>query len=493
MVMLCIWPFLSFLNNNQDDVLIYGGQIAVYALVFVVSACTGVALLTSVFGLKNAEKYAHVLGVSSVCLFLYLPLSSFLAGLGVSLGSARIAVWLCLTATLLGLIWKLSSRREVAKVLLVVSLSIVLIPAIGLGYFSMAGFAQRDRFDNIIEAQPKLGQLPNVYWFVFDAYPRADVLRDYFLYDNQKFTKQLLERDFFVSEKARSNYVSTKFSISTTASMEYYLSTETSLHPTMWTARLQGFSPVVEKFKSLGYYYTHAESGGNNLKTWCGGREDKCIKAKTVGSFGINEAEVGLLTLTPLYPIIRRIFPRLISFDFTSAAEVVEQLDFRSPVPQFVFAHILSPHPPKRFDDKCNRVSPENFELYGKDYSSVVRSYLNDLKCLNPLIITLVDEIVTSDKSDPYIIIQSDHGFRGKGLKSKVDDPDVRREFIAFANFNAMRVPNSCDWAGDQHFSPVNTFRIVLSCIEGKELGMLPNRYFVKLGDRLKEIYFDDF
>ena len=493
MAMLCAWPFLSFLNNNQEDVLIYGGVIIIYALAFVAVVGASVALSTVIFGRKYCVSFAHIGGVASVCLFLYLPLSSFIASFGVSLGWVRIALWLGLTLAILIGIWKLSIWRQTGLVLAVMSFSMVLMPALGLAYFAMTGIVKHDRIGITARDQSIASNSSNVYWFIFDAYPRTDVLRDYFGYDNDEFVKALFAREFLVSEKSTSNYVSTKFSLSTAASMEYYLPTEISLHPAMWTARLQGFSPVVEKFKSLGYRYTHVESGGNNLKTRCGGAEDRCIKAKTLGTFGINEAEVGLLGLTPLYPIIRRIFPQLISFDFTSVEEVIEQLDFASPIPQFVFAHILSPHPPKRFDEKCNPMAPEKFELYGRDYSGVIRSYLNDLRCLNPLILNLVDEIVTSDRSGPYIIIQSDHGFRGKRLKSHVQKPSVGPEFVGFANFSAMRVPETCEWGGDQHLSPVNTFRVVLSCIEGTELAMLPNRHFVSKGGKLKEVYFEDF
>jgi len=493
MALFCIWPFLSFLNNNQDDLLIYGDLIIVYALIFTCASFFVMLLLTFILGKRHFICVAHVMGISSVCLFLYLPTSTALAGLGLSLGSIRIAIWFLLTVCILLITWKLSKYQETSLILVVISVVMVAIPGISVAHFFATGAIKWDRSGKVTQQHPRLVEVPNVYWFVFDAYPRADVLRDYFSYDNNKFLNQLAVREFIVPDKTTTNYMSTKFSISTTASMDYYLPIGMPLHPAMWTARLQGYSPVVERFKSLGYNYIHAESGGNNLKTRCGGREDRCIKAKTVGKYGINEAEVGLLVLTPLYPIIRRMFPGLISFDFTSVEEVARQLDFTSPIPQFVFAHVLSPHPPKRFDKDCKKIKQENFELDGKDYSDVIGAYLNDLTCLNPLIVELVDEIIASDESDPFIIIQSDHGYRGKGLKPEVDDPEVKAEFVSFANFNAMRIPNNCGLVDKKKFSLVNTFRIVLSCIEGEELNLLPDRHFVKSDGKLKEVHLEDF
>ena len=60
MAMLCAWPFLSFLNNNQEDVLIYGGAITVYALAFMAVVGVSVVLLTIIFGRKSIPRIAVV-------------------------------------------------------------------------------------------------------------------------------------------------------------------------------------------------------------------------------------------------------------------------------------------------------------------------------------------------------------------------------------------------------------------------------------------------
>ena len=49
----------------------------------------------------------------------------------------------------------------------------------------------------------------------------------------------------------------------------------------------------------------------------------------------------------------------------------------------------------------------------GEDYSKTISSYVDDLKCLNPRILQMIDLILAEDTSDPIIILQSDHGFRG--------------------------------------------------------------------------------
>ena len=478
MVLLAIWPFVSFLNNNQDGLLTYGGAVSLYGLVFLLGVACLAGLGVGVLGRSRTAAIAHVLGVSSVLLFSYLPLSNLLSALGISLGSVRIAIWLVGSLIVLSLVWRVSRGRKFDPVFAAAALVMTIVPAAGLVSFSLQGNGAMA--PEIERTVARAEVQPNVYWFIFDAYARADVLEDYFGYDNSEFIEALADRGFDVKDAALANYASTKLSISTTASMDYFIPTDAPLHPSMWTAPLQGFNPVVGQFRDLGYRYIHAEPGGNNLKTRCGGIEDLCIKSAPKGMISISEADVGLLQLTPVFPIIRRLAPNLLSFDFTKIEDVTGRLDFGSQEPFLLFAHILSPHPPQRFDEACGLIAQVEFDLAGEDYSELVGGYLNDLKCLNREILVAVDMIMARDQSDPIIILQSDHGFRGTQLRPVREEVRVPLELVSFANLHAMRMPESCVTRTGEEFSPVNTFRIVFSCIDGEPREMLPGLQFRK-------------
>lgn len=478
LVLLALWPFISLLNNNQDDALLYGANVLAYAIAFgfvvLLIALVGVAL----FGRARATAVAHVCGIASVLLFSYLPLSGFLAGLGISLGTVRIAIWAVLSLIVLVAVWRLARGKTAARVLLAAASVMVIVPAVGLGLFAVSGTDTKADKVEVAQRGNATGR-ENVYWFIFDGYARADALADYFGYDNSEFVQSLEMRGFDVADRALANYASTKLSISTTADMNYFLPEGAPLHPSMWTARLQGFNATVDAFKAMGYRYIHAEPGGNNLKTRCGGNEDVCVTAPTGGTIGVSEAEVGLLKLTPLFPIVRRLLPDLLSFDFTKIADVMERIAPTPGKPTFLFAHILSPHPPQRFDGNCGYLANVDFDLAGEDYSELVDVYLNDLTCLNAEITSMVDRIVADDPGDPYIILQSDHGFRsGLVLEPRTATPGVPPALVAYANLQAMRAPESCDTRTGEDFSPVNTFRIVLSCIDGEPRELLPDQQF---------------
>ncbi|MCH7831677.1 MAG: hypothetical protein IIC55_02285, partial [Proteobacteria bacterium] len=67
--------------------------------------------------------------------------------------------------------------------------------------------------------KPQAGSLPNVYFIIFDAYGRRDMLRKYLNYDNGAFLNALEKRGFVVLEKSRTNYPATFLSIAATLNM----------------------------------------------------------------------------------------------------------------------------------------------------------------------------------------------------------------------------------------------------------------------------------
>ena len=480
LVLLGAWPFVSFLDHNQEDAPLYWDTVALYGLIFVAMLAAAAAVGRLLFRRVEFARIANPLAVGAVCFFNYLALAGPLSELGISLGTVKLMIWGALTLAVMTVAWRLSRHAQTSLVLCVVAAVMVAVPAVQLVLFALgtrsdAGATQAASVAPIERDAPQ----PNVYWIVLDAYARADVLEAYFGHRNDRLLEALRTRGFFVADRAFSNYRSTMLSLSSTATMRYYLPVGEKLHPSLWTARLQGFNPVVDRFLARGYAYVHAEPGGNNLKTRCGGREALCITAKPRGAFSINEAEATLLRLTPLYPVVRRLLPDLLSFDFTTLADVAAKLEPRRDAPIFVFAHILSPHPPPRYNPDCSRIGRVEWDLTGDDRAHSIETYLTDVRCLNADLLRFVDTVLAEDPTDPIIIVQSDHGFRGPPMPATPEaaavlDPRLLRHAI----LHAMRLPARCAKTLDHAFSSVNTFRIVFTCLGADGLDLLPDRLF---------------
>ena len=91
------WPFISFLSTNRDELLIYGGAVSLYAVLFI-GLVAGLGLVARfTLGAERFPAAAHVIAVGSVLLFSYLPISFGLSRLGIALGTVKIGIWLVVT------------------------------------------------------------------------------------------------------------------------------------------------------------------------------------------------------------------------------------------------------------------------------------------------------------------------------------------------------------------------------------------------------------
>ncbi|MFQ5953478.1 MAG: hypothetical protein ACE5JZ_00265 [Kiloniellales bacterium] len=484
------WPFLAFLNHNQEDALDYGASVLGLGAAYVVVLAVAALVAGLLFRRSARAPAVNALCVLTVMFFTYLPFSRTLAAMGVSLGTVRLSLWLICALGLAALAWRLSRFQRASFVAALMGALLVAMPGVQLAWFAAEGAMggrAADAGPRVVGAQAE--SPPNVYWFVFDMYARADVLEAYLGYDNGDFLAALGRRGFFVADEAVANYSSTKLSLSTTVSMDYYLPVGPKLHPRLWTDRLQGYNAVVERFHQLGYRYIHAEPGGVNRKTRCGGREQQCISGPTRGVLGISEAEAGLLKLTPLYPVLIVLAPGLLSFDFTGLDDVIAAVRLDAERPHFLFAHILSPHPPARFGPGCRRLTRTAWELVTEDSPKTRTAYLHDLGCLNRLILEAIDEILARDRSDPILILQGDHGLKFGAAPAGASgmEPWLGVHGI----LHAMRRPERCRDDASSRFSTVNTFRIVFACIEETPLDLLANRVFRYRGRTLTELVAD--
>ena len=97
------------------------------------------------------------------------------------------------------------------------------------------------------------------------------------------------------------------------------------------------------------------------------------------------------------------------------------------------------------------------------------RVWTDQVECLNKQTIELLEKIKKYD-DDPLIIFQGDHGSEflqifDTPLAKLSEDQFVER----FAILNVLRFPISCRHLLYSTLSPINTFRLVLSCLDGKE------------------------
>ena len=376
-------------------------------------------------------------------------------------------------------------RPALVTLALVLSLAFAAPPAARIAMnFASQQRAPRQAPD-ASEPAMKLAISPNIYWIVLDGYPRQDVLKEDFSFDNDGFLQSLGSRDFTVFRHARSNFPATVNSISSTASADYTIEGEgkdlkplpvEQLYP-----MVRGKNRTVTRLSRAGYSYVHFENGYDNL-TKCASDAPRCVH----GNVGLDEMDVAILSNTPIIDfIVNRQQSRPFAWggvdDLTHLLNVVQS----TPSPFFVYAHILVPHLPFRFTADCGfRPAEPDLQRW---IPASRPAFIDQLRCTNTQTLTLLDKIVTSDPG-ALIILQSDHGtaFRGQTKRPPSDwsDADLHERFGVL---DAMRLPQQCRAAAAKDVTLIDTFPLVFACLTGGVFEPRHPRFFVTPYDDMPE------
>ncbi|GAB4545971.1 MAG: hypothetical protein Fur002_20620 [Anaerolineales bacterium] len=309
---------------------------------------------------------------------------------------------------------------------------------------------------------------PDVYYIILDSYARADFLQQVYNFDNGEFIRALEARGFYVAACSRSNYSRTEISLASSLNMSYLQDLDSDFTPknknrsTLWNALKH--SAARDNFERMGYQTVGFETGfaWNEVDD-----ADFFITPPPISS-GVTEFE-GLFLDTTLARYLKEwnwIDPdELTGQTFRDRFHSVfnnlprfAQMDGG----QFVYAHVISPHPPFVFDAQGAPTRPADFwnekKLY--TYPLYQQGYLNQLQYLNQNVLNAVDEILAKSKTPPVIVIQGDHG---AWMQSK-----DRHLWI----LNAYYLPDHQD-ALYKTISPVNTFRLIFDLYFGGRYGLL--------------------
>ena len=178
--------------------------------------------------------------------------------------------------------------------------------------------------------------------------------------------------------------------------------------------------------------------------------------------------------MTPLWRLMRsstfhRYFEALyILTDLKQSMEQTLEIMKTDKSKFFVFAHILSPHDPQRYNSDCSKYFSINPSL-GKGTKA---QYINDLPCLNRDVISSVKSLIKNDKSYHIIIISSDHGISGSMVGS--DD-----EIIRLKNLLLIKNPTKCNKYLSKQITPVNLMSFSISCLQDKKIPFVEDKHYI--------------
>lgn len=329
---------------------------------------------------------------------------------------------------------------------------------------------------------------PDIYYIVLDGYGRADVLHELYALDNSTFLDALRKRGFFIAGAARSNYSQTHLSLASSLNMDYLdflvaaMGSDSGDHTPI--DYLIGHNNVSTLLKSLEYRIVTLNSGYRRTEirdadTYL---NERIVAVTPLESVLIEHSAMRLLLDVAPILGLSRWYPGYEAHRDLVAFELEQLRDAAQiPGPKFVFAHIMSPHPPFVFDRNGNSAestfpySAKDGDLYPGTQESYVAGYRDQLTYLNSVVLQVVDSLIEDSDTVPVIVLQGDHG---PGSLLQWDHPQQSNLNERMAILNAIYLPHAAsDWMREG-LSPVNTFRIIFRELFGARVDSLEDHSF---------------
>ncbi|MGH8872075.1 MAG: sulfatase-like hydrolase/transferase [Acidimicrobiia bacterium] len=280
----------------------------------------------------------------------------------------------------------------------------------------------------------------DVVFIVSDSYGSPAVLDEFYGFDNSPFVEELVGLGFVVASDAHSNYSSTIISIPSMLELGLIATNETI---TNTDARrlysiMGGEGTVPHVLAQNGYRTVYVESGW--LGTQCSDAVDICVPAPWPDE--------------TLYDIARRSLLRdLLVFEMGAAFSrgakhaltwLEHDLDayLSDDVPDFVYVHLLAPHPPLFLEADCRlrpRRETSGFVISlpsGHHERERIDAYLDQVRCVNRTLGRVARAVVETGSVALFV---GDHG------------PDIDGQLFAPApswNRNQIRARFGAMFAG---------------------------------------------
>lgn len=486
------FPVLFLFGKNVN--LVQVEQIGI-PLAFVLLFTLAIFLMSWLI-FRSTYKAGLVTSLFVILFFVYGPVFQFiqhkplLGGYEISRHRQFTPIFILPLILLAGYLFKSKSTfSELTKILNITSLALLLPTVMQLGLHVFQPEVPIKSLDTK-EKVTRNAATPDIYYFITDAYARADVLKQTFKFNNRPFLNALKLRGFYIAERSTSNYQRTDLSIPSTLNLDYF---DGFIDPAFFKTPekisikgLIGNSRLRNILKENDYKYICFSSGIDISEIE---DADRYFSHK----LDVSEFEIAILNLTPVPDVFRSVFSQdLYSIHRSTVLYPFKNIKKAVAIqgPKFVQIHILSPHTPFVFDRFGNSIQPDYpFSFYHnkevtpspREYKQHVIGYTEQISFINTRLLQAIDTILKNSDTPPVIILQGDHGSR---LNYHSRDINKSNHFEAFANLSTFYFPDQ-DTAGlYPGISNVNVFRLVLRKYFNADLPNLPDKCYYSPGNK---------
>jgi len=478
--LIAAYPVLALLAANADQVRLGA---AVRPLFLSLLLCAVLYALLAVI-LRHPERSAVLTSWWLLLFFAYGHVYNALQEvtlLGESLGRHRYlaVVWLVLAVLVAVWILRRKAWGQSERVLNVTSAIAVTLPILQVAFYLLQTgvlSASAPSSTTLPEGQvlrPAPGQeLPDIYYIILDGYGRSDTLEQVYGFDNASFRAGLERLGFVVAECAQSNYAQTDLSIASSTNLQYLEALGDSFDPgtdnRLPLRPLIHSSVVRRSLEALGYRTVAFDTG----YTFINLQDADLYLSPRLGN-GLAGFELlylrstaGLVVLDSATLLPRLLEPGLHHPQDEHRERVLYTFDelgrlASEPGPEYVYAHIVSPHDPFVFGANGEPVNAAPVpSAVGVEWE--IPAYADQARYVSGRALTMLEALIAGSTRPVVIVLQADHG---PGWNS-----DAGRMGI----LNAYRFPGAeqAIWPG---ITPVNSFRVLFNSLFGTTFSLLPD------------------
>jgi len=451
-----IFPIVSLYLQNWTEVRV---PAIVVPLIFALLVASGIWLVLC--RLLGDRDKAGVLATTFVFLFFSyghftnMLLDFDVMGFSLIRNRYRATLYLCLGFLLVYFLWRGVKNHRKAGGYLNVMASALLCLILVRGVWAAEGVVARGTGAPPSEFHPEIAAVtncPDIYHILLDGYAGPISLKATYGFDDPFFAR-LREKGFYIADESFSNYAMTFLCLASLHGMNYFLNRKEyeSLEESRGKAR--------NVLRLLGYKIINVADRGCGL-----------CRFYDTGDFA------WMLMRTSMLDMIANRFNFYAGFVRAETRSRLESVAAAVKIegPKYVFAHIVSPHPPYVFrrDGSPARLFDltSQFDIRETSWDDKT-AYLDQLIYISGQVEKLVDAIRKNSKNDPIIIIHADHG----SLFTGTDRYFYLRQM---AILNALYFPGNAGKKLYRSISPVNIFRLIFSEYFGLDYDLLPDRHF---------------
>lgn len=329
-------------------------------------------------------------------------------------------------------------------------------------------------------------EVPDIYFIILDGYSSTESLREIWGHDNHPFEDRLRKRGFFVPSGSHSNYVHTHLSLASMLNWQHLLKLKDDVgdgRDRSYAYAMIEDNRAARFLRSIGYEFVF-------FPTTFPGTHRNRLADRQIPDPPIREKNLLLIWFaqTPVTALVQAVCKvrRCESKRFPYPVEVAEEFEWKfehlsqmshEPEKKFVLAHMLLPHPPYVFRRDCSAREPTWPSSGDRSlWPEVRRGYVDQVNCLNQMLLDLIDDLLENSTRPPIIILQADHGHGRIQLDpminvtiplEELDQSDIEDRTKVFA---AYYLPGVEDKVMYDSITPVNVLPAIFNTYFGTQI-----------------------